>query len=157
MINKERMNYNSFLYRTITLKLNFSKWAVAGVYMRRRRTVILTNNYYYNYCYLFYSWATMLCHIQSLTSLLFFFCLPTKGNFGPLLHRVLESQSQWLTKSRHKTLDWKQTSVRQPVSALGLRYIISQWLIFRHTRGKCPDITLFTQLEHKAPSKVNMQ
>ena len=108
---------------------------------------------------------TTLCYIQGLTSLLLL--LPDQGPLRAIaLYRAPGGQFPWLTISRPKTPDWRLTPLRFPVSAVGLVYIISQRpripvishvKCFRLFTQVHPAITLFTQLEHPALLKVNIQ
>ena len=90
----------------------------------------------------------------------------SQGLLHALPHWASSSLSLWQTVFRPKTPDWRLNLTRLPVSDVGCVYIISQcphipvvtyvtcfWLFTQ----VCPTITLFTQLEHPALSKVNMQ
>ena len=72
--------------------------------------------------------------------------------------------SPWLIVSRPKTTDWRLTPARLPISAVSCVYMNSQCphirvvthAVFLLTQVH-PKIILFTQLEHTALSRVNMQ
>ena len=97
---------------------------------------------------------------------LWLFCFPARGHCRLLPYRAPGDPSPWLTVSRPKTPDRRLTTARFPVSVVGHVYIISQHPcvpIVTHVRCFSLStqvrsaITLFSNVEHPALSKTNMQ